>query len=172
MKKCIKKIIYIFVIMVCFICIIDKIPFSEKINRTVEAAVYKDGLIIDETSVCTNGEKTKYLFKPNNFVGEFRIPYAEKTDIDELQAEIDWNKNSNLQSVNYFYKGNFLTSDKYGIVQYLLISENMKDFALMTTDNEVIATSEEMYKLYKEHISYDKINNTTTVLGENKIPKL
>ena len=48
----------------------------------------------------------------------------------------------------------------------------MKDFALMTTDNEVIATSEEMYKLYKEHISYDKINNATTVFGENKIPKL
>lgn len=131
----------------------------------------KDGVMIDETPVYMKGKKNRYLFRPNSFVGEFRISYAEKTDVEDLQTKISWHKDDNLQSISHFYKGNFSTSDERGIAYYLLISKDMKEFALMTTEQEVIATSKEACKLYTDHISYDG-NGHMTVRGVEEIPEL
>ena len=171
MKKYIKPILCAMVVIALTVWIVDKIPFAQKIDRTVDAAVYKDGIVIAETSVYMKGEKTRYLFRPNDFVGEFRISYVGKTDVDDLQTQISWHKDDNLQSISHFYKGNLSTSDERGIAYYLLISEDMKEFALMTTAQEVIATSNEAYKLYTDHISYNG-NGHMTVRDVEEIPEL
>lgn len=171
MKKHIKPIVCTIFVIAVAVWIVDKIPFTQKIDQTVEAAVYKDGVMIDETSVYMKGEETRYLFRTNSFVGEFRISYAEKTDVEDLQTKISWHKDNNLQSISHFYKGNFSTSDKRGIAYYLLISKDMQEFALMTTNQEVIATSKEAYQLYIDHISYDGSGHMT-VWGVEEIPEL
>lgn len=171
MKKYIKPIVCTIVVIALAVWIVDKIPFTQKIDQTIEATVYKDGVMIDETPVYMKGKKNRYLFRPNSFVGEFRISYAEKTDVEDLQTKISWHKDDNLQSISHFYKGNFSTSDERGIAYYLLISKDMKEFALMTTEQEVIATSKEACKLYTDHISYDG-NGHMTVRGVEEIPEL
>ena len=171
MKKYIKPIVCTIVVIAVAVWIVDKIPFTQKIDQTIEATVYKDGVMIDETPVYMKGKKNRYLFRPNSFVGEFRISYAEKTDVEDLQTKISWHKDDNLQSISHFYKGNFSTSDERGIAYYLLISKDMKEFALMTAEQEVIATSKEACKLYTDHISYDG-NGHMTVRGVEEIPEL
>ena len=171
MKKYIKPIVCTIVVIAVAVWIVDKIPFTQKIDQTIEATVYKDGVMIDETPVYMKGKINRYLFRPNSFVGEFRISYAEKTAVEDLQTKISWHKDDNLQSISHFYKGNFSTSDERGIAYYLLISKDMKEFALMTTEQEVIATSKEACKLYTDHISYDG-NGHMTVRGVEEIPEL
>lgn len=171
MKKHRKHIAYTIIVIVVAIWIVDKLPFTQKIDQTVNAVVYKNDVILKETSVYMNGEKTRYLFRPNSFVGKFYVSYVEKTNIEDLQTQISWHKEDNLQSISHFYKGNFSTSDKQGIAYYLLISNDMKEFAFMTTDKEIIATSKEAYQLYTDHISYDG-NGHMTVQGIEKIPAL
>ena len=171
MRKSIKLIVCTIIVIAVAAWIVDKIPFTQKIDQTVDAVVYKNGVILEETSVYMKGEKTRYLFRQNSFVGEFRIFYAEKTDVENLQTKISWHKDDNLQSISHFYKGNFSTSDERGIANYLLISKDMKEFALMTTEQEVIATSKEACKLYTDHISYDGSGHMT-VWGIEEITEL
>ena len=52
-------------------------------------------------------------------------------------------------------------SSEHGLAYYLLISEDMREFALMTTDGSVIATSAAACQLYTSHISYDKGGHMT-----------
>lgn len=171
MKKYIKPIVCTIIVIAVAVWIVDKIPFTQKIDQTVDAVVYKDGVIIEETTVYMKGEKTKYLFRPNSFVGKFRISYVEKTNVEDLQTKISWHKDDNLQSISHFHKGIFSTSDKRGIAYYLLISKDMQEFALMTTNQEVIATSKEVYQLYIDHISYDGSGHMT-VRSVEEIPEL
>ena len=171
MKKYIKPIVCTIIVIAVAVWIVDKIPFTQKIDQTVDAVVYKDGVILEETSVYMKGEKTKYLFRPNSFVGKFRISYVEKTNVEDLQTKISWHKDDNLQSISHFHKGIFSTSDKRGIAYYLLISKDMQEFALMTTNQEVIATSKEAYQLYIDHISYDGSGHMT-VRSVEEIPEL
>ena len=44
-----------------------------------------------------------------------------------------------------------------GLVPYLLINDSMTKFAIMLTDHTVIATSDELYKLYMKHFTWHRI---------------
>lgn len=171
MKKRLKPIVCVILVIAAMIWIVDKLPFSRKIDQTVNAVVYKDGVALAETSVSMNGERTRYLFRPNSFVGTFRVPYVEETDLADLQTQIRWNQDDNLQTIHHFYKGDFSTSDQRGLAYVLLISRDMREFALMTTNQEIIATSPEAYQLYVDHISYDETGHMT-VWNVEEIPEL
>lgn len=62
MKKYIKPIVWTIIVIAVAVWIVDKISFTQKIDQTVDAVVYKDGVILEETSVYMKGEKTRYLF--------------------------------------------------------------------------------------------------------------
>lgn len=160
MERHIKTIIKVVLLIMVAAWVISKIPFNKNIDQQISANIYKDGTIIGQTTVSMIGEKSRYIFRPDGFIGEFRIPYVEKTDIDELQTYISWNGEYNLQSISHYYKGKFTTADKRGLANYLLINKDMTNFSIMLTDNTMIATSDELYELYTNHISY---------LGDGKI---
>ena len=144
--------------------IIDKIPFSQNIDQTVAAVIYKDNAIVGETSVYMNGNKTRYLFREDSFVGEFRVFSVERMNVDDLQTRIQWFRNQEMQRMSHFYKGDFQASIERGIVHYLIISNDMKDFAIITTQHEIIATSVKAYKLCAQYIVYND-DGTITVNG-------
>ncbi|MBQ5739615.1 MAG: hypothetical protein IIV78_04315 [Oscillospiraceae bacterium] len=171
MNKKVKRSLTTLLIAVVAFWGIAQVPFSEKIDQKINATVYQNGTAIEQTTVVIRGEKTRYLLKENSFVGEFRIPYVEKTDIDDLQTQIKWNNEDRLQSIHHFYKGNFSTSDQRGLAYYLLISEDMDEFALMTTNQEIIATSDELCKLYANRISYNG-DGKMSVFRVEEIPEL
>ena len=97
------KIIIGIIAVLAALWIIDKIPFSQKIDQTINADIYKDGAVIGETSVYMNGSKTRYIFREDSFAGEFRISSVKQTNIDDLQTEIRWRKDVNFQRISHFY---------------------------------------------------------------------
>lgn len=171
MKKRLNVLLSALLLVLAAVWIVDKIPFTQSIDQKIEAAVYRDGQIIGSTTVSIRGDKTRYLFRTDSFVGEFRIPYVESTDIDGLQTQIRWNDPDNYQDITHFYKGAFTSADKRGLVNILLISEDMDDFALMTTDLDVIATSPELQTLYLSHITYHG-DSRVSVTDTTGIPPL
>lgn len=141
MKRKLKMIAFALLVVLAAVWVIDKIPFTMKVDRRVEATIYRDGKFVDKTAVTMRGEKTRYLFRDDSFVGEIRIDCAEKTAADGLQAKIRWHKNDELQSLSFYHKGDFFGADKYGLSSLLIMEENMRNFAFMTTDGEVISTA-------------------------------
>ena len=88
-----------------------------------------------------------------SFVGTLRISCVAETNVKDLQTQISWHGGELLQTIGHFYRGAFLSASEHGLAYYLLISEDMREFALMTTDGSVIATSAAVCQLYTSHIS-------------------
>lgn len=173
MKQKLKTIIAISIMLVIVIWIIDKIPFNKNINQQITANIYENGVAVGQTTLVMNGEKSNYLFrKKEGFIGEFLIPYAEKTDRSDLQTYITWNGEDNTQRISYFYKGSIKLAEDMGLVPYLLINDSMTKFAIMLTDHTVIATSDELYELYIKHIRWHSDTKSTSIVEVNEIPKI
>jgi len=173
MKQKLETIIIIVILLVIGIWIIDKIPLNKNINQRITANIYENGVAVGQTMLVMNGEKSNYLFrKKEGFIGEFLIPYAEKTDRSDLQTYIKWNGEDNTQYIRYFYKGDIKLAEDMGLVPYLLINDSMTKFAIMLTDNTVIATSDELYELYIKHITWHSDTTKTSIVAVNEIPKI
>lgn len=170
-RKRIRAVICAVLVIAAAVWAADKLPFTQEIDQTVDAAVYQNGALAESTSVYMKGEKTRYLFRPNSFVGTFRISCMAETNIEALQTQISWHKGEHLQSIGHFYRGAFLSASEHGLAYYLLISEDMRQFAMMTTDGRVIATSAAACQLYTDHISYDG-DGHMTVYDAESIPEL
>lgn len=141
MKRYFKPVIISVIIIVMAVLVIDKIPFTKKIDMQLEPTIYINGKYADKTTVIIKGEKTRYLFRDDSFVGEIRIAYLEKTNVDGLQAKICWNGGDNLQSISFYYKGDFFSAPKYGLSNSLIMKDDMRNFAFMTTNREIISTT-------------------------------
>ena len=154
MKKRLNVLLSALLFVLAAVWALDTTPFTQHIDQQIEAMVYRDGVAVDTATVLIRGDKTRYLFREDSFVGEFRIPYVASTDIDGLQTQIRWYDEYNYQHISHFYKGDFFSATNFGLVNILLISEDLDTFALMTTDGKIIATSDEFHQLYTDHIFY------------------
>ena len=112
MKRNLKTMAIVVFVIILSVWIIDKIPFKAKIDMQVEPTIYMAGKFVDKTTVTIKGEKTRYLFGDDSFVGEIRIACVEKTAADGLQAKISWHGNDELQSLAFYYKEGFLWGRK------------------------------------------------------------
>jgi len=173
MNHKLKTIIKATVLIIIAIWIIDKVPFDKNINQQITANIYENGVVIGQTTLVMNGKKSNYLFRQEEgFAGEFLIPHAEKTDRGDLKTYINWNAEDNIQSISYFYKGSIKLAQDMGIVPYMLINNSMTKFAIMLTDHTVIATSDELYKLYIKHITWYSDTKGTSIESVNEIPEI
>lgn len=155
MKKRVLTIAGVVLLLAAALWVVSPLLFTRSIDQQIEAAVYRDGETVGMITVSMRGKRVRYPFSENSFVGEFRVPWAEETNVDGLQAKIEWPRECNVQTIRHFYKGDFHGSHERGIVYFLLISDDMEEFALMTTQGDVIATSPEAYRLCAGHISTD-----------------
>lgn len=172
MKQNLKSIVIV-ILLVISIWIIDKNPFNKNINQQITANIYENGVVVGQTMLVMNGEKSNYLFrKKEGFIGKFLIPYVEKTDRSDLQTYITWNSEDNTQYIKYFYKGDIKLAEDMGLVPYLLINDSMTKFAIMLTNHTVIATSDELYELYIKHITWDGDSKRTSIVEVNDIPQI
>ncbi len=170
MKQNYKTILKVLVIFVIGFWILSKLPFNKNINQEISVHIYESGVVTGETKVVIDGERSNYLFTDDErFFGKFKILSYEKTCREDMFASIEWNNNDNIQRLTYFQNATFPSMD---IISTLIINEKMTQFALMLTDDTVIATSDEIYKLYTQHISYDSDTGSTSVKAVNKIPKI
>ena len=150
--------------------VLSYIPFNHRINREIEAQIYENGHAVSETKVYIDGEKSSYLFRgKDSFYGRFHISSFEKSGRSGNNALISWNLSKfNIQEIiyNHHYR-RFPSVETIGAI---LINEEMTDFALMLTDGSVIATSEELCRLYTNHISYDSDTGSTNYKVADDIP--
>jgi len=143
-----------------------KSPFYEKHNSKISANVYKDGIMISDTTVAIYGQKSNYLFHDDNrFEGKFIIPSYEITY--EGTAFIRRMDDTNMHNLWYAQVAPFALQE---IQAPVLINDNMNKFALMTIDGTVIATSDEMYELFIKHVHADE--KGTSIEHIDEIPRI
>lgn len=170
MKQKLKTIIKVVLLIVIGVWILDKIPFYQDINHEIFANIYENGVIIGQTSVIIDGEKSNYLFtNKENYFGKFHILSYEKTGREDMNARIKWSNEENIQDILYMMPGHFPDMD---LIRTIIINDKMTKFAVMFTDNTVVATSDEIYELYTKHISYYSDRGNTFVKDVQKIPKI
>lgn len=146
MKKNIKTIIVILAITLIGVWIVLKIPFATDINQTIIAKKYVNGSAVQETAVNMDGARSNYLFaNEQNFIGQFYIEYYERTGREDMHASITWRKNQEAQYILYYQNATFPSLE---INHYIMINEEMNEFALGFADGTIIATSDEMYQNY------------------------
>ena len=141
-KSKLRIVAMIVLALIIAVWVIDKIPFTARIDIQAEPTIYIDGKFVDKTSVTIKGEKTRYLFRDDSFIGEIRIACVEKTGTDGLQAKIRWHGDDELQTLSFYHKGDFFGADNYGLSTSLIMKEDMRNFAFMTTDGKVISTAQ------------------------------
>ena len=170
MKQNYKTTLKVLVIFIIGFWILFKLPFNKNINLEISAHIYESGVVTGETKVVIDGERSNYLFTDDErFYGKFNILSYEKTGREDMFASIQWNNDDNIQQLTYFQNATFPSME---IISTLIVNEKMTQFALMFRDGTVIATSDEVYKLYTAHISYDSDAGSTSVKAVNKIPKM
>jgi hypothetical protein len=143
-----KKSVFILLGIFIGVWILLKIPFEKKINQTITAGVYINGVEVQETTVVIDGVRSNYLFSDEqDYNGQFIIEYYERTGRKGMNARIRWNKKVKQQHILYYQNATFPSLE---INHELLIDKNMEAFALGFGDGTIIATSEEMYQSYKQ----------------------
>ena len=142
---------------------LSTVPFNQNIKHEVSANIYENGSITDKTTILIDGEKSNYLFhNDESFSGKFHILSYEKTGREDTKAGIEWGDEQNIQRLLYYQNATFPDMD---VISTILINEEMTQLALMLTDGTVIATSDEIYKLYTDHVFYHPESDSTSVRG-------
>lgn len=152
MKRNLKAMVILALVIILPVWIIDKIPFEMDIDMQVEPTIYMDGKFADMTTVTIKGEKTRQLFRDDSFVGEVRIACIEKTSVDGVQAKISWHGNDELQPLSFCYMGDSFGADNYGLTASLMMKEDMRNSAFVTTDGKVISTAHVYYNYLEQEI--------------------
>lgn len=164
----VKKILKAAAISIVFLWILSMLPFSVKIEQEIPAAIYKNDAIVETTAVSISGKRTNYLFRDDSFEGTFFIHAIEKTGSQDMRAVIEWDDDpQNLQWIYYYFLG---LSRSDTVDSATIINPEMTQFAVTLKDGSVLATSDETYGIYAEHISYDPENRVTNIRGN--IPAL
>lgn len=169
MKQKLKTILKAAVILAIVFWVLSKIPFNRKINQEIPANIYQEGVVIGETAIIMDGEKSNYLFtEKESYSGKFQILSYEKTGRDNMNAHISWGglEKTNIQQLIYTTAGIFPDMD---LVSFIIINEAMTQFALMFKDGTVIATSDGLYELYTQNITYYP---DTGAISARTIPKI
>lgn len=173
MKHKLKTVILVMILFAVGFWILDKVPFNRNVHHEISANIYEDGVVTGHTTVFIEGEKSNYLFRQEDrFYGMFYIKYLKKTSDRDLQTYIKWSNKDNVQQINYFKPGQSFLAEDMGMVPYLLINSSLTKFAIMCTDNTVIATSDDLYELYTKHILWDRDTTSTSIVGAEEIPQI
>lgn len=136
------------------IWVLSKIPFESDINQTITAKIYKDGVVVQDTTVIINGARSNYLFADEQYYdGQFIVEYYERTSSEGMKANITWNKEFEEQRILFYQNATFPSLETN---HELLINKEMKELALGLKDGTIIATSDEIYQNYLESINPSK----------------
>lgn len=158
-----KKILKAAAISIVLLWILSVIPFSVKIEQEIPAAIYKNGVVSEQTHVSISGKRTNYLFRDDSFEGTFFIHAIEKTGWQDMRAFIKWNSDTqNTQLIQYYSPG---LNHSDIINSTIIINPEMTQFAVSLKDGSILATSDDVYKIYTEHITYDPERGVTSFKG-------
>jgi len=171
-KEYLKYVLQIAIVIFLGLFVLDKIPFHKEVSKSVSAEIYFDDEKTEETVIEIKGEKTNYIFGENEeFYGKFYIPQIEKTGREYVNTIIEWNE-ENYQFIRFNSAGDMIIAEEMGIVPYIIINEEMTEFAVLLTDERVIATSEELYNIITKHISWNKEKTSVSINDIETIPKI
>lgn len=113
-----------------------------KLSGTLDAFIYENGEISGETSVTFDGKLKRELFSSceQSYVGSFKIDCLEKSCREGAEAEISWCSHD-CQLMNWYYMGDFYTSESFLDISKIEIDEQMKDIRVFLSDGRLIHAS-------------------------------
>lgn len=149
------------------------VPFATKIDQSIDAQVYRDGVAPEAITISIRGKRDHYVFRKNGrFSGEFKISCIAKTSEPDIQAEITWPRDYPVHLIRYSHNGQYLSKDESGVYYFLIMSKDMERFSLRLSDGAIIATSDELYNLYVDNLDYYKETGEPAGLDPSKIPEI
>lgn len=113
------------------------------VERTLTAYIYDGGEVSGSTSVSMSGTLKRSPLsaeRTQTYVGTFEIDCLEKSCREGVQAKISW-YSGGYQLVNWFYMGDFHTSDDFLGISGVEIDEQMKDIRILLPDGRLIHAS-------------------------------
>ena len=171
MKKSVlaKRIVLCAVLLAAGLWLLDKLPFSRSIQQQVDAFVYENGVPSETAAVTLHGEKTRFLFREDRFVGTLVLSCLDYPRQEEIQARIQW-EDFPAQYLSYYDSGNFRLAQELGIVPWLLASDDLTRFAIQLTDGRIVATDIDMARLCGECIHWNSETASAAFTGLEEIP--
>lgn len=154
----IARFYWIVILLILVVWVLYSIPFSQKIQQKVAVKLYQNGTEAGNAIVSVDGERTNYLFHDDHYFGAFVISTVAKTE--GLNAEIELGGKSNVQRLYYTASGTIFDDL---VCSEMIVNDDLTQFALTLKDGTTLATSDEVYRIYTEHIDHDLDTGVTTV---------
>ena len=113
------------------------------VEQTLPACVYENGNVIEYTSVTVSGTIKKRLLsseQTQTYVGILEIACLEKSCREGAEAKIVWYSHD-CQLMNWYYMGDFYTSESFLDISKIEIDEQMKDIRVFLSDGRLIHAS-------------------------------
>lgn len=119
-----------------------------EIDKELQASVYRNGEVLQQTSINILGEVRKRWGSSDvQYDGDFAIAYLTDTCDPDTQAHIEWYDGAEMQSLIY---SNNASYSSFNVKSKIVIDKEMNNIALELEDGMIIATSREVYDKYNE----------------------
>jgi|GEM_PF-7034959 len=119
--------------------------FTDKIQKTVTADIYVEGVSVGETAVKLDGTWGRFPGAAPSYKGRFAVAAVEKTCREGAEVFIRMNEKGRADSVvTLYYAGDFDTTT---FRRSCYAGRSMESFAVMTADGTIIATSDALARL-------------------------
>lgn len=152
-----KKIIVIAVILLILVYFIDLFAFIKKpIDLKIPADIYENNQAIDSTYVEFEGKLSLSALYSNKFTGLIKMHTAEMEVPETMNIFLLWSGDSEYDTNGTWFLYPASSTGEYIktlSMDYVVITKDMKEFAMAFDDGKIIATSNEIYKQLIDEMS-------------------
>ncbi|MCM1149788.1 MAG: hypothetical protein NC319_06855 [Butyricicoccus sp.] len=109
-----------------------------RVERTLDACIYRDGEVVGETAIRIDGETgSRLLSSGQTYTGEFQIGCLEKTCREGASASIDW-RGADAQSVSFSLGDELYSGSDFADIEEIRADRQLKDIRVTLSDGTVI----------------------------------
>lgn len=152
-----KKIITIAIILLIAVYFIDLFTLIKRpIDLKIPADIYENNQVVDSTYVEFEGKLSLSALYSNKFTGIIKMHVQEMKVPETMNIYLFWSGDSEYETNGTWFlypnsaDGQYI---KTLSMDYVVITKDMKEFAMIFDDGKIIATSEEIYKQLINEIS-------------------
>ncbi len=136
------------------------ISIHKKIDHTIAAGIYANGIQVGETYVTVSGKTYPRLLEEDKFFGKFAVLEMPETQAEEVDAEIIWYEEKvdgyvyryQLITYHYYAHGTFRIIETPGAYM-IKINRSMDEFVWELDSDHVLSSSAELYHQYLDEKS-------------------
>ena len=113
-----------------------------RVERTLDACIYRDGEVTGETTIHIDGEICNGLFpSEQTYTGEFQIDCLEKTCREGALANIAWSgegSGADARSISFSLTGKPFSASDTADIEEISADRQLKDIRISLSDGTLI----------------------------------